>query len=101
MDRPFTPWMHFLSQFLKKLPFIYIYIYIYICVCIFYQLETRLLYWNTALHDKRSLLMKILLLLLLYPEQNDRGSTVAKVLCCKSEGRWFDPSWCHWNFSLT
>jgi len=18
----------------------------------------------------------------------------------KSEGRWFDPRWCHWNFSL-
>jgi len=31
----------------------------------------------------------------------DRGSTVVKVLCCKSECRWFDPSWCHWNFSLT
>jgi len=31
----------------------------------------------------------------------DRGSTVVKVLCYKSEGRWFDPSWCHWNFSLT
>ena len=30
-----------------------------------------------------------------------RGSTVVKVLCYKSEGRWFDPSWCHWNFSLT
>jgi len=30
----------------------------------------------------------------------DRGSTVIKVLCYKSEGRWFDPSWCHWNFSL-
>ena len=29
------------------------------------------------------------------------GSTVVKVLCYKSEGRWFDPSWCHWNFSLT
>jgi len=28
----------------------------------------------------------------------DRGSTVVKVLCYKSEGRWFDPSWCHWNF---
>ena len=28
-------------------------------------------------------------------------STVVKVLCYKSEGRWFDPSWCHWNFSLT
>jgi len=27
----------------------------------------------------------------------DRGSTVFKVLCYKSEGRWFDPSWCHWN----
>ena len=23
------------------------------------------------------------------------------VLCYKSEGRWFDPSWLHWNFSLT
>ena len=31
----------------------------------------------------------------------DRGSTVVKVLCYKSEGRWFDPSLCHWNFSLT
>jgi len=26
----------------------------------------------------------------------DRGGTVVKVLCYKSEGRWFD-----WNFSLT
>ena len=24
----------------------------------------------------------------------DRGSTVGKVLCYKSEGLWFDPSWC-------
>ena len=31
----------------------------------------------------------------------DRGSTVVKVLCYKLEGRWFDPSWCHWKFSLT
>ena len=31
----------------------------------------------------------------------DRGSTVVKVLCYKSEGRWFDPSWCNLNFSLT
>ena len=30
----------------------------------------------------------------------DRGGTVVKVLCYKSEGRWFDPSWNHWNFSL-
>ena len=27
-------------------------------------------------------------------------SQVVKVLCYKSEGRWFDPSWCHWNFSF-
>ena len=31
----------------------------------------------------------------------DRGSTVVKVLCYKSEGRWFDPGQSHWNFSLT
>jgi len=31
----------------------------------------------------------------------DRGSAVIKVLCYKSEGRWFDPRWCRWNFSLT
>ena len=31
----------------------------------------------------------------------DRSSTVVKVLCYKSEGRWFDPSRCHWNFLLT
>ena len=27
-----------------------------------------------------------------------RGGTVVKVLCYKSEGRWFDPSWCQWIF---
>ena len=31
----------------------------------------------------------------------DRNGTVVKVLCYKSEGRWFDSRWCHWNFSLT
>ena len=30
----------------------------------------------------------------------DRGGTVVKALRYKSEGCWFDPSWCHWNFSL-
>jgi hypothetical protein len=28
----------------------------------------------------------------------NRGSTVVKVLCYKSEGRWFDHSWCQWIF---
>ena len=31
----------------------------------------------------------------------DRGGTVVKALCYKSEGRWFNPRWCHWKFSLT
>jgi len=30
-----------------------------------------------------------------------RGGTVAQMLCFKSECRWFDSRWCHWNFSLT
>ena len=37
----------------------------------------------------------------LLPFHVDRGSTVVKALCYKSEGRCFDPRWCHWNFSLT
>jgi hypothetical protein len=28
----------------------------------------------------------------------DRGGTVVKVLCYKSEGRWFDSRWCHGIF---
>jgi hypothetical protein len=31
----------------------------------------------------------------------DGGGTVVKVLSYKSEGRWFDSRWFHWNFSLT
>ena len=27
--------------------------------------------------------------------RGDRGCTVVKVLCHKSEGRWFHPRWCH------
>ena len=54
----------------------------------------------------QSLLIFALLLLLLmhiinaqYNHCNgDRGSTMVKVLCYKSEGRWFDPSWCVWIF---
>jgi len=35
-----------------------------------------------------------------YSKYRDRGGTVVKLLCYKSEDRWFDPSWCHWNSSL-
>jgi hypothetical protein len=37
----------------------------------------------------------------LFTQGTADGGTVAKVLCYKSEGRWFDSRWCHWNFSLT
>jgi len=30
--------------------------------------------------------------------QGDHGSTVVKVLCYKSEGRWFHSSQCQWIF---
>jgi len=29
---------------------------------------------------------------------HDRSSTVIKVMCYKSEGRWFDPRRCQWIF---
>jgi len=35
---------------------------------------------------------------MIYLHSIDRGNTVVKVLCYKSEGRWFDPSWCQWMF---
>jgi len=28
----------------------------------------------------------------------NHGSTMVKVLCYKSEGNWFDPSWCQWIY---
>ena len=36
-----------------------------------------------------------------YISIGDRGGTLVKVLCYKSESRWFDSRWCHLNFSLT
>ena len=33
-----------------------------------------------------------------YEWKRDRGSTVVKVLCYKSESQWFYPSWCRWIF---
>ena len=47
----------------------------------------------------RNVVMRPMTVLVVYGE--DRGGTVGKVLCYKSEGLWFDSSWCHWNFSLT
>jgi len=52
------------------------YIYIYMCVCICEYIYL-FIYLFTYLFG-------------------DRGSTVVKVLCYKSEGRWFHASWYHW-----
>ena len=38
---------------------------------------------------------------ILHNIKGDRGGTAVKVLCYKSEGRWFDYRQCDWNFSLT
>ena len=38
------------------------------------------------------------ILIFLCVKCGDRGSTVVKVLCYKSEDRWLDPSWCQWIF---
>jgi len=35
-----------------------------------------------------------------FNRRRDSGSTVVKVPCYKSEGRWFDSRWCHWNFFI-
>jgi len=47
------------------------------------------MYWSSS---------RVPVILVRYEYNLDRGSTVVKVLCYKSEGRWFDPSWCHWIF---
>ena len=44
------------------------------------------------------LLTAHLSIMLVLNQLGDRGSTVVKVLCYKSEGCWFDPSWCQWVF---
>jgi len=57
------------------------------------------LYYSIALKYYR--ITYCLFITLLYDSivlQVDRASTVVKVLCCKSEGRWLDPSWCQWIF---
>ena len=41
-----------------------------------------------------SLVITIPKILHIHLNLGDGGGTVVKVLCYKSEGRWFDPSWC-------
>ena len=58
------------------------------------QQYTGYLYLQTALHVSGGISTHHHGLISLYLQYlaGDRGSTVVKVLCYKSEGRWFDPS---------
>jgi len=53
---------------------------------------------NSSLNEERSCTgnKNIYFILNYYFSRGNRGSTVVKVLYYKSEGRWFDSSWCHW-----
>jgi len=46
----------------------------------------------------RKLIVRTRIMAEIHHYLGDRGSTVVKVLCYKSEGRWFNPSWCKWIF---
>jgi len=51
---------------------------------------------STESHRKNPLFPSLIILNTLFC-LGDRGSSVVKVLCYKSECRWFDPSWCQWS----
>ena len=55
-------------------------------------------YQHTTFQHKSHIVNHILHIFWVMGVMGGRYSTVVKVLCYKSEGRWFDPSWCHWNF---
>jgi len=61
----------------------------------------RLCSVNSFAYKYVSFCCLLLCLLKLMACKRDGGGTVFKVLCYKSEGCWFDSSWCHWNYSLT
>jgi len=64
--------------------------------------KMRSTYVSTVIHHCLTPLKSYRLLFVLTAvKYGYRGSTVVKVQCYKSEGGWFDPSCCHWNFSLT
>ena len=71
-----------------------------ICTC---EIKSRIAMAKAASNKKKPLYTgKQDLNLRRYKVVNgNRSSTVVKVLCYNSEGRWFDCRWFHWNFSLT
>ena len=88
---------------LKQLLYIVLYIY-----CIVYCMVLYIIWYCILYYILYCILYGIVLHIVLYCilyyyslQLGDSGSTVVKLLRYKSEGRWFDSSWFHWNFSLT
>jgi len=68
----------------------------------YFKMKTRFIHvrLRNKFCEKAIMCLPYILLQEFDPDGN-RGGTVVKALCTKSEGRWFDSRWCHWNFSLT
>jgi len=47
---------------------------------------------------KMVMMIMITIIIIIINWNGDRGSTVVKALCYKSEDSWFDTSWCQWIF---
>ena len=60
----------------------------------FYSLHL-ILYPKIVSITSSIIIIIIIIIIILF---GDRDGTVVKVLCYKSEGRLFDPSWCQWIF---
>jgi hypothetical protein len=59
--------------------------------------------WTTSISASEVFLPHVIRSLVsgLHSTRTADGGTVVKVLRYKSEDRWCDSRWCHWNFSLT
>jgi hypothetical protein len=78
-----------------------------ICTCVFFTVfgvcinEVQIQYCRghdtTVLFCSKNAFHRIYIIYM-YMYTGDRGGTVVKVLCYKSLGRWFVPSWCPWIF---
>ena len=90
--------------YLTAYTYIHTYIYIYIYIYIYTYLHVRRNGTSTchyAVTSRMTVTTHICIQLTLGLPSPYSGGTVVKVLCYKSECRWFDSRWCHWNFSLT
>ena len=69
---------------------------LYVLVFLFSVRHTDLLHSSSPLpaHNGVHFIISLVLCIRVLHYLGDRGSTVVKVLCYKSEGRWFDSSWC-------